>query len=136
MFLANWSGKHARVAEATSWEELLARASSTILGLDVTPGALERFNVTDLAPTLKTCVHLAVLRRVRFCREGRSTSSFSAERRAEELAASRLGGSPSWSEERAPPRFFFKSFAGSLSWYEEVVNPRLFQSFSNSVRNH
>ena len=65
-FLYYWSGKNPSVACETSWEDLMARAVSLILSLDITPEVLERFRVQEstleaMVNRPKTWVDLAVL---------------------------------------------------------------------------
>jgi hypothetical protein len=64
MFLHYWNGKHAFVATTTSWDELLGRAASIILDLEITPEVLKKFGTTEyelrtLEP--RTWVELVVL---------------------------------------------------------------------------
>jgi hypothetical protein len=66
LFLYYWSGKNPSVACETSWDELMKRAVSLILNLEITPQVLERFGMKeeDLAAMdarPKTWVDLAVL---------------------------------------------------------------------------
>ena len=60
MFLLYWSAKNPMVAEASSLEDLLGKASSTILDLSVTQEVLDRFAANELMHQPKTWVHLAV----------------------------------------------------------------------------
>ena len=66
MFLAKWSGAHAKVATQMSWTDLLGKATGIILNLSVTPEFLQRFGSTSTAfeslhPAPKTWVEFAVL---------------------------------------------------------------------------
>ena len=46
MYLLHWVAKHPIVATSDSWDDLLQRASSTILDLDITPNVLVRFSTS------------------------------------------------------------------------------------------
>jgi len=66
MYLYYWSGSHPSVACETSWEDLMQRAVSLILSLEMTPQVLERFHVSEddvqaMDPRPRTWVDLAVL---------------------------------------------------------------------------
>ena len=47
LFLNWWSGKHKSIVLEASWDELMRRAVSIILDLEVTPEVLQRFKVDD-----------------------------------------------------------------------------------------
>ena len=66
MFLWYWNAKHSKVATECSWDELLAKASSTILALEISQEVLERFSysaeeVEAMDPRPETWVEFAVL---------------------------------------------------------------------------
>ena len=66
LFLYYWSGKHQIVSEEMGWDQLVQKASSLILDLEITDKVLERFKMTevDLAgmhARPRTWVELAVL---------------------------------------------------------------------------
>ena len=66
MFLLYYSGHHPTVAAATTWDELMEKAVTIILNLEITDKVLERFNLTednlrDMDERPKTWVDLAVL---------------------------------------------------------------------------
>ena len=66
MFILYWNAKHPKVASSWSWDELLQKASTLILDLEITPEVLERFGlnrdeVEAMDPKPKTWVDLAVL---------------------------------------------------------------------------
>jgi len=50
MFLLYWSGKNSKVASVSSWEDIMAEATTTIWDLKVTPEVLERFSTANVAP--------------------------------------------------------------------------------------
>ena len=65
-FLYYWSGKHPSVACETSWDELMQRAVSLILSLEITPKVMERFHMKEehlaaMDARPKTWVDLAIL---------------------------------------------------------------------------
>ena len=47
LFLLYWTARHNLVATNTSWDDLLLRACSSILDLDITPEVLSRLNTTE-----------------------------------------------------------------------------------------
>ena len=66
MFLLHWAGQHPTVTCDTTWDQLMQKAVNSILSLEITTQALERFKLSD--PDLegmdarpKTWVDLAVL---------------------------------------------------------------------------
>ena len=66
MFLLYYNQKHPTVASSTSWDELLQKAVSEILDLDITPKVLKRFSSNEEAlgameTRPRTWVALAVL---------------------------------------------------------------------------
>ena len=66
MFLLHFNQKHPLVATSTSWDEIMSRAATEILGLSITAYVLERFGLSEEALAAmgerpSTWVHLAVL---------------------------------------------------------------------------
>eukprot|EP00959_Pyramimonas_sp_CCMP1952_P417550 8748244-Pyramimonas_sp.AAC.1 len=65
MYLLHWNAKHIKVATETSWDQLMSKASQTILDLAVTEHVRQRFNVevdafVGMHPAPKSWVELAV----------------------------------------------------------------------------
>ena len=66
MFLLYWTAKHPSVSCATSWDQLMQKAVTFILSLEITPKVIERFKMNEedldaLIARPKTWVDLAVL---------------------------------------------------------------------------
>ena len=66
LYLMKWNDHHTRVASDSSWEEIMTKATSLILDLEVTPRALEALGMTQehyqgLDPQPKTWVELLLL---------------------------------------------------------------------------
>ena len=67
MFLKYWNSNHDKVASAMSWDQLVGKATSVILDLEISPAFLQRFDIIlddfqAMDPQPKTWVELAVLK--------------------------------------------------------------------------